>query len=237
MSRFQRHIEAFLENTMSFDEISSLCIRPANRNRSYFLRLAYLAASAMNVPIRFVNSSIFLLVCLTWTCTARTMIKMHIRMTNVMVFIPNLHLARQQLRPGILARQTATIALRCYLYSRIAHQFFTFPLTPFLRSWTFTYWVPSRSRTRMTNNTGQFSSLQGAPWTEHLRSSLSGHCSLIFRQSLSSIVPRSLLFIGGDPDCIVLAICKNHAKSIDFRRKNEKRQYGSRSKGITAKRV
>jgi hypothetical protein len=45
------------------------------------------------------------LVCLTWTCSARTNTKMNITITKVMVFITNLHLARYQLCPGILARQ------------------------------------------------------------------------------------------------------------------------------------
>jgi hypothetical protein len=51
------------------------------------------------------------------------------------------------------------------------------------------------------------------------------------------MVPISLLFIGGDSDCIALALCKNHAKSIVFRRQNEKKKNGGLLKGITAKRV
>jgi hypothetical protein len=87
----------------------------------------------------------------------------------------------------------------------------------------FTYQVPSRIPTRITNNTGQFPSLHDAPWQEQFEFLKYGHCRVSFCQSfLAGALRRSLPICEGSNSMVPFAACKNHARSDSFKHKKPK---------------
>ena len=87
----------------------------------------------------------------------------------------------------------------------------------------FTYHVPSRTPTRIVNNTGQFFSLHDAPWQEQFEFFKYGHCRVSFCQSfLAGAFRRSLPICEGSNSMVPFAACKNHAKSDSFKHKRPK---------------